>query len=208
VAVLAAATMVVLVGGPAMADSSFGTRPVSVVHQPRVSATAITAVATGIHPGYDRIVITTKGPLPGYSVGFVSQVFNDPKGTLANVPGKAYLRVTVHEVNWMGTLPIPASRSVGGPEIQAVVITQQFEGYVTYALGLRSRTAFRVFTLTRPDRLVVDVADPTAGVTLPATGAPVGPVALLGLGLLAAGVALRRHGPAAALTSTDVEPVS
>jgi hypothetical protein len=41
-----------------------------------------------------------------------------------------------------------------------LVGTGDFEGYVSYTLGLRSKAGFRAFTLRYPDRLVVDVRIP------------------------------------------------
>ena len=44
------------------------------------------------------------------------------------------------------------------PSLRQVRFGGAFEGYVSAGLGLRDRVGFRVFTLTGPDRVVVDVA--------------------------------------------------
>ena len=46
------------------------------------------------------------------------------------------------------------------PEIRQVKGVGDFEGVTSYGVGLASKKAFRVFTLTSPNRLVVDVRLP------------------------------------------------
>jgi LPXTG-motif cell wall-anchored protein len=199
VVVAGAAVGVLLVGTapPSAASDAFGTQPVVVSHEPAVPSTTITSVGTGIHDGYDRVVITTAGLVSNYAVKFVSTPVNSPKGDRAAVPGSAFVTVTVSPVTWTQPLPFPAHIDVNGPELLAVVRTEQFEGYVTLTLGLHSRTAFRVFTLSGPDRLVVDVAHESpapsgASEVLPATGTNAGFAAGLGLVLVALGALLCR----------------
>jgi len=55
-----------------------------------------------------------------------------------------------------------APRRIVRPFTQSkeVRLAGDFAGVVTYGIGLAARSDFRVFTLTRPDRLVVDLAFP------------------------------------------------
>jgi hypothetical protein len=186
--VLGAAGLLCFTGTAASADSPFGTQPVSVSHTPALPQTTITSVRIGIHGGYDRIVVATTGQVSDYKVAYVSTVIQSPKGTVVAVPGKAYLTVTVHSVAWTGTLPFPALIAVGGPELLAAVRTEQFEGYVTIALGLQARTGFRV--TQSGSLLIVDVKDPTSGAALPSTGAAALPALLAALALLGVGTVL------------------
>jgi len=186
--VLGAAGLLCFTGAAASADSSFGTQPVSVSHTPALPQTTITSVRIGIHGGYDRIVVATTDPVSDYKVSYVSTVIQSPKGTVVAVPGRAFLTITVHSVAWTGTLPFPALVAVGGPELLAAVRTEQFEGYVTIALGLQARTGFRV--TQSGSQLIVDVKDPTAGAALPSTGAAAGPALLAALALLGVGAVL------------------
>jgi len=190
VSVVSAAGIVALSAGMASADSSFGTHPVSISHTPALPQTAITSVRTGVHAGFDRVVIATAGPLSAATVTFVPRVISDPKGDVVPMPGGAYLTITVHSVAWTGTLPFPARITVNGPELLAAVRTQQFEGYVTIALGLRARTGFRVLQAEDANLLIVDVQDPPTGPSLPRTGAPLLPLVLAALAALGGGSAL------------------
>jgi hypothetical protein len=177
--VLGAVAVVAMAAGPATAA-------------PAIAAPSIIAVTAGVHPGYDRLVITSTKPWSSYGIGFTTAVINSPKGNRAAVPGDAYLAVTLPAVDNWEALPFPARINVGGPELLAVVRTQDFEGVVTLALGLRARTTFHVFTLTRPTRLVIDITDPASSRVLPATGSGlVIPMVVLSLVLLTAGAALR-----------------
>src|SRR5206468_12461380 len=58
---------------------------------------------------------------------------------------------------WTG----PRRISAGFPALKQVAFAGDFEGYVTFGLGLGQRTGFRVLALRDPSRIVVDVAHPT-----------------------------------------------
>jgi hypothetical protein len=117
-------------------------------------------VTTGHHPTYDRVVFLFSSRAPGYSVRYVSQATADGSGNPVALRGHAFLRVRMHSVAsaQAGKPAAPQGRQVPlYPELRALVGTGDFEGYVSYTLGLKARSGFRAFTLTNPDRLVVDV---------------------------------------------------
>ena len=62
------------------------------------AGTYLTAVRTGEHSGYDRVVFQFSGTLPGYTVGRVQAVYSDPKGTLIALAGCSDLRVAFHGI--------------------------------------------------------------------------------------------------------------
>jgi len=53
----------------------------------------LTAVRTGQHAGYDRVVFEFSGGLPAVTAERVEAVYADPKGTKIPLPGQSYLRV-------------------------------------------------------------------------------------------------------------------
>lgn len=59
-----------------------------------------------------------------------------------------------------GSPLVPQARrfSPGLSSIQEVAMAGDYEGYVSFGLGLRAKVAFRVFELSNPSRVVVDVA--------------------------------------------------
>ena len=53
---------------------------------------------------------------------------------------------------------LPRTRTPLCSNLRQVKTAGDFEGIVTFGLGLRRKTGFRVFRLTRPKRIVIDVA--------------------------------------------------
>jgi hypothetical protein len=57
-----------------------------------------------------------------------------------------------------GTNLLPSTLTPLCSNLRQVKKAGDFEGVVTFGLGLRRKTGFRVFRLTGPTRIVVDVA--------------------------------------------------
>ena len=127
---------------------------------PKASAsTAISGdlvgVRAGVQPCFDQLVLDIRGPVPGFRVEYKSVITEDPSGRVLNVPGGARLSVVVFAHGEVR----PALPSVSGfPVFRSVVWAGSFEGVTSLGLGVRARLPFRVFTLTNPTRVVVDVA--------------------------------------------------
>lgn len=121
---------------------------------------AITAVRVGAHPCFARLVVQTDGgPPPAFDVRYVPQIIEDGSGRVIPVTGGAKLQVVIHAQghNAAGdrSFVLPA---VGGETFKRLVFAGDFEGQVTLGIGTRARLPFRVFTLTNPPRVVLDVA--------------------------------------------------
>ncbi len=118
-------------------------------------------VRAGRHRGFDRVVFDFAGSKPAfYSVRYVRQV-QDGSGQRVPVAGRAVLEVVVmaagHTESGSPTFPRPPSVR-GFKALRQIVSAGDFEGNVTFGVGLRHRAGFRVFQLSGPDRLVIDVA--------------------------------------------------
>lgn len=118
----------------------------------------LTAISTGQHPAYDRIVFRFTGGIPGYDIRYVSQVLADPKGDVVPLPGHAFLRIVFHPTVGQPAYRGPSVISPGLPALLQLKKAGDFEGYLSFGAGLSSRAGFNVLTLTQPDRLVIDVA--------------------------------------------------
>lgn len=114
----------------------------------------ITAVRAGRNDCYDRLVFDVNGAAPGYSVRYVNTVFAEGTGNPLPVTGGAKLEVIVRSLSDTNRMPSVA----GFQTFRSVVYGGSFEGQTTVGLGVRARLPFRVFTLTNPSRVVVDVA--------------------------------------------------
>ncbi|MEU8637591.1 hypothetical protein AB0C38_35885 [Amycolatopsis sp. NPDC048633] len=129
------------------------------------SVPTLTTIRTGNNPGFDRIVLDlTSGAAPAVSYQLVDELTADPSGEIVWLTGEYFINVTAtpaaaHDDAGNLTYPGPQkfrTRNLGN--VMAVAVTGDFEAHLTIGLGVRSRTAVNVFTLTAPNRVVIDVA--------------------------------------------------
>ena len=118
------------------------------------------------HPGFDRIVFEFTGPVPDVTkVTWATELRLDPSHKLAHVQGNAYLRVRFYPAVAHDQQPPmdssfgPARRAYALPNIAHVVLLGDFEGEVSFGIGLmKKKRILRATTLRRPSRFVIDVA--------------------------------------------------
>lgn len=116
------------------------------------------------HAGLDRIVFDFRGSVPSRRTArYVARLIADPSGHTIPVAGRAILRLTfasaqAHTGSGHGTAP--ARLAFALPNVVTVVRSGDFEGVVSYGIGLTQRAPVHVFTLTRPSRVVIDVGTP------------------------------------------------
>lgn len=118
-------------------------------------------VTAGCHASYDRLVLRFRFARPGYQVRYVSLVRHDPSDRPVTLPGTARLLVVAREARAHtagGSALIPATITPLCPNLRQIKGAGDFEGIVRFGLGLRARKGFRVFRLTGPTRIVIDVA--------------------------------------------------
>jgi hypothetical protein len=129
------------------------------------SELTLTAVRAAAHEGYDRVVFEFSGSgTPGWSVEYVDAPSSQGSGAEVAVPGEAFLQVTAQGTTnpyESGAQELPAGPvPVSGTDVvQSVVYDATFEGTSVAWIGTSARTPFRVYALTGPSRLVVEVAD-------------------------------------------------
>ena len=140
--------------------------PAQVCTQP---GTYLTAVRTGEHSGYDQVVFQFSGKLPGYTIEPVQAVYRDPRGTPVPLAGQSYLRVVFHGTS--AVCPQPLHQTYTGPSVLTPYYPQlltvsaagDFEGVLSFGVGLAAQGGYHVLTLTSPDRLVIDVSHVALG---------------------------------------------
>lgn len=118
-------------------------------------------ITAACHPTYDRFVLRFRFATPGYRVRYVNQVVQDGSGLPVTLLGNKSLLVVVqdaraHSADGTRSL-VPNVLTPLCPNLRQVKLAGDFEGVVSYGLGLRVKGAFRVFRLTNPTRIVVDV---------------------------------------------------
>ena len=125
-------------------------------------------VQIGRHEGFDRVVFAFRGNgVPGYRVEYVDPpITEDASGKVVEVDGDAFLFVRMEpasaydmeagEASYTGPARLDGS-DAGTSEVQEVVKTGDFEAVLGWVIGLADEVDFRVYTLTNPGRIVVDV---------------------------------------------------
>ncbi|GHE11258.1 AMIN-like domain-containing (lipo)protein [Klenkia taihuensis] len=126
--------------------------------------TVVTAVRVGSQDGADRVVLDLAGTaVPGWDVAYTDAPTQEGSGSPVEMPGTVFLRVTLTGVTnpyeapgtpetARGVYPGPS----GGP-VQAIYYDSVFEGQALAYLGLDAERPFRVYALSNPTRIVVDV---------------------------------------------------
>jgi hypothetical protein len=117
--------------------------------------------AAGCHGTFDRFVVQASLSAPGYDVRYVSRVVADPSGRPVSLLGATRIRVAFKLAGGhdnRGTNYLPGTLTPLCPNLLQVKKTGDFEGVVSFGLGLRRMTGFRVFRLQNPMRVVIDVA--------------------------------------------------
>jgi hypothetical protein len=146
------------VGGLVVTGSSSNAATVAAAAPTQPTLDAIRATHRA---GVDRIVFEFQGGLPAmHGVRYVDRLIADGSGKAIPVAGRAILQVrfggaTAHDNS--GTPTAPRRTAYALPNAMLSVRSGDFEGVVTYGLGLAKRTPFRVTTLHNPARVVVQV---------------------------------------------------
>ena len=119
-------------------------------------------VRTGVHEGFDRVVFEFVGGLPDYDIEWVEPpILRDPSGLPIDVSGASFLQVRLslaaaHDDAGETTVSVSDLK----PDLSGIVeVTQvgDFEGVVTWVLGLTPELDYEVSELESPSRLVIDV---------------------------------------------------
>ena len=136
-----------------------------------LSPAPLVTTRTGRHDCWDRLVFEFDGPANGYQAGYASEVYTEAKGDPLSGRTHGGALIGVHLRNpgydqW-GHTTYPygdgahVANVAGYRTLRDVVCGGTFEGYSTFAVGVRARLPFRVFVLAGPgshSRIVLDVA--------------------------------------------------
>ncbi len=148
-------------------DTSFAgtTEP---IHRDGPSAPPVAtlrAVRTAAHAGFDRVVFEFgEGPLPGYLVSYVDDIYACGSGDAVTVAGASRMSVRLEPARAhddIGNVTIAERRRRPAlPALKELTIVCDFEAQVEWALGLVAQTPYRVMELATPPRLVLDIRHP------------------------------------------------
>jgi len=132
----------------------------SIVSQNAALSAYIDAVRTGTHTGYDRITIEFQNGQPG-SVELRPQssstFTNSPRGDNVTLAGSAGLLVVIQGADEHTAYSGSTDFKTNYPVLLEGRQMEDFEGVVQWGLGLSKSACYRVFFLTNPTRLVIDI---------------------------------------------------
>jgi len=120
----------------------------------------ISGLRTGTHPGYDRLTVDLANGVPAVvevKVQDGTSFTMSPSGLPTTVKGQNGILLTIRgsdlHTSYTGSTDIVAGYK-GLAEVKRV---QDFEGVVQLALGVNGPTCYRVYFLSNPNRLVIDI---------------------------------------------------
>ena len=119
-------------------------------------------VRVGDHDGFDRVVLELSGAAtPGWGVAWGDEAVAEGSGDVVPLEGDHVLTISASGTAMPepGSFEVPARLGPAGA-VAEVQVNGWFEGYTQVFAGVDGdERPFRVFTLTDPPRLVVDIAD-------------------------------------------------
>jgi hypothetical protein len=124
----------------------------------------LTDVRVAPQEGFDRIVLEFTGTgIPGWAVHYVDEAVLDGSGRTVGMEGDAILQIGASGTTYPGPegdyYSGPTRFEPGNGDVTDVYVGGTFEGDTQVFAGLGGDPVpFRVWTLTHPSRLVVDVA--------------------------------------------------
>ena len=119
----------------------------------------VTGVRVAEQSGYDRFVLQFDTKVPTYTVKRQAKpTFSlGSSGQTITLGGTAGALVQVHSATQATTYDGPTDFiHPEFPVLKEARLTEDFEGFVSWGLGLSKATCLRTFTLASPPRLVVD----------------------------------------------------
>ena len=124
----------------------------------------VTDVRIGAHDGFDRVVFDAGGQgTPGWTVEYVDDATAEGTGDPVDLEGPAYLRVVLTGI----TNPYEAAdeerargaiAAGGASAVTGAWFDGTFEGQSLAYIGTAAEQPFRVYALSGPTRVVVEVA--------------------------------------------------
>jgi len=122
----------------------------------------LTGVAIGVHEGFERIVFRFSDHVPGIRLQPSPGPFaEDGSDKTLTIEGNAFLalRMTANGHTEAGESTAP--KRTNGPKghsITEVVRAGDFEGVLSFVIGLEAPQTFRAFQTNDPPRIVIDIS--------------------------------------------------
>jgi len=120
----------------------------------------ISAVRTGTHAGYDRLVLQFSGQQPGnieIKPQSTATFTGAPSGAPTRVAGALGVKVLLNVADMHTAYSGARVLQTNYAGLRETRVIEDFEGYVALGLGVNGSNCYRAFVLQNPTRLVVDI---------------------------------------------------
>jgi hypothetical protein len=124
----------------------------------------VTGVRIGAHDGHDRVVLDVSGQgTPGWDVRYVDAATAEGTGDPVDLAGPGYLRVVLTGTTYpyesgADERARGAVGTQGTTAVTGVFYDGTFEGQSLAYVGTQAERPFRVYALSNPTRVVIEVA--------------------------------------------------
>ncbi|MGF1647337.1 MAG: hypothetical protein ACFCVF_10530 [Kineosporiaceae bacterium] len=138
---------------------------------PRGDQVLFTDFRIGRQDGFDRVVWEFAGSgRPGWAAAYADSPSRQGSGAPVDLPGDATLEVLIGNVGIPGDVEVPegttpydgppARAASGTAAVTEVVVGGTFEGTHDAFVGVTEEAPFRVYLLTDPTRVVLEIRNP------------------------------------------------
>lgn len=117
----------------------------------------LTAIRTGQHATFDRVVFEFNGPRPSVTQGRTSQLVHCASGKDIEASGDEFLEVTMQPANAHNYAGPRRFDTPGLKKVRSVSNTCDFEAHLSFGIGyVGTNRAYTVSFLDNPSRVVID----------------------------------------------------
>jgi hypothetical protein len=122
------------------------TNKIPVAPPPAPPLPYLVAIYAGDHPEaspkYARMSFYFRGAFPSYNFEYVPEVITEAKGDAIPLEGNAFIRLgfvdaQAHDTNGAPTIKVQPASHIGFGNLQSYGFAGDFEGHVSYGLGVR-----------------------------------------------------------------------
>jgi hypothetical protein len=126
----------------------------------------LVAVRAAHQPGFDRVVLEFTGAAPGFRAGYIKKpVTEDASGEVVPMDSPYVMQVVMENSAAYRFDGDDSFQTYTGPKrfkpadttvVQELVNNGDFEGYLTWAIGVKEKVGFRLRQLADPPRLQIE----------------------------------------------------
>ncbi|GAA1788312.1 hypothetical protein GCM10009682_08070 [Luedemannella flava] len=93
--------------------------------------------------GFARISFYFRGGMPSYNFNYAAEVLNEGQGEPIKLEGNSFLRIQFsnarqHDDDYHNSLKVKPANHIGFKNLKSYAFGGDFEGYITYGLGIQS----------------------------------------------------------------------